>query len=124
MTRKLIQFINLNHTIKTIIDDSTVTLSPLFQFRLLGVMKKIEPHLANFEVVRNDKIREYGEEKEDGSLSIPAENKEAMEKFNEAMSQVLDGKVTIGIEPFTVEEVFEEGIKAEYLMGLYDIMEK
>lgn len=124
MTKKLIEFIRLNQTIKTIIDDKSLSLEPLFQFRLLGILKKLEPHITNFEIIRNEKIREYGTASEDGALSIPASDTEAMEKFNAAISQVLDGEITVDIEPFAATDVFEQGINAECLLGLYEIMEQ
>ena len=124
MTKKLIEFIRLNQTIKTIIDDKSLSLEPLFQFRLLGILKKLEPHITNFEIIRNEKIREYGTASEDGALSIPASDTEAMEKFNAAISQVLDGEITVDIEPFAAADVFEQGINAECLLGLYEIMEQ
>ena len=121
---KLGEVINLNHTLKAIIDDNDSTVDALFKFKLLGIMKSIEAHVTNFETIRNEKIMEYGTENEDGNIQIPKEDTEAIEKFNESLIQLVNSEVSVTMERLKACDVFDQGIKAAYLMGLYTIMEE
>lgn len=123
MKIKLSDIININQTLKAIIDDEKNG-DALFKFRLLGIMKSFENHIENFEFVRNEKIVEYGKEDEKGNFSINNEDEEAMEKFKKSISEMLDCEVTINIEKFKASDVFGQGIKTEYLLGLYPLIEK
>ena len=60
---QLVKIINLNEILKTIIDNiSEVDIVTKFNF--LGVMKKAEPYIQNFESVRSSLIEKYGEKKQ------------------------------------------------------------
>ena len=80
---KLGEVLNLNQILKIIIDDSESKIDSLLKFKLLGIMKSIEPLIQNFEIIRNEKINEYGEKTDDGRVQISVENKDAIKKFNE-----------------------------------------
>lgn len=118
------EVLNLNHVLKSIIDDSETKIDSLFKFKLLGVMKSIETHVANFETIRNEKINEYGKQTEDGSVSIPPEDKEAIRKFNDDLIKLINSEVTVNIAKLKTSDVFDKGVKAEYLIGLYPIIEE
>lgn len=121
---KLGNVLSLNQTLKSIIDDNETKVDALFKFRLLGIMKSIEGHVANFEAIRNEKIVEFGKETEDGNIQIPKEDAEAIKKFNDSLTGVINSEVKINIEKLKASDVFNKGVKAEYLMGLYPIIEE
>ena len=121
---KLGEVMNLNQTLKSIIDDNSTKMDSLFKFKLLGIMKSLESHVSNFEIIRNEKIMEYGTETENGNVQIPKDDTEAIRKFNDSLMEVLNSDVTIRIEKLKSSDVFDKGVKAEYLMGLYPIIEE
>lgn len=119
---KLSEVIDINTTLKSIIDDRNTKLDTLLKFRMLGVMKAIESHIMNFEAIKNEKIVEYGKENKDGVFQINKSDVKAIEKFTEDVKQVLDSEVLINIQTFKPCEVIDNGLKSEYLIGLYPII--
>lgn len=117
------EILSLNQTLKMIIDDQEANVDALFKFRLLGIMKSIEGHVANFETIRNEKIMEFGKETEDGNIQIPQEDTDSIMKFNNSIMQVIDSEVTVNIDKLKASEVFNKGVNAEHLVGLYPIIE-
>lgn len=120
---KLVDVLSLNQTLKAIIDEDNAKIDPLFKFRLLGIMKTIEQHVLNFEVIRNEKIMEYGKKNEDNNIEIKNDDKETLKKFNESLKPIINSEVTVNIDKLKVEDVFNKGVNAEYLIGLYQIIE-
>ena len=123
MKMKLSEVITMNQTLKLIIDNEK-NIESLFKFKLLGIMKSFENHIANFEVIKNEKIMEYGKETDDGNIGISQDDKDAIEKFNEDMLPVINSDVEINISKLKANEVFNMGLNADYLMGLYPIIEE
>jgi len=121
---RLNEVLSVNECLKAIIDDNQSKTDALFKFRLLGIMKEISSHVSNFNVVRNEKIIEYGERTKKGNYQISKENKDAMTKFNYDMDALLKSEVTINIDKLKANDVFNRGVKAKYLIGLYPIIEK
>lgn len=121
---KVSEILGINNILKSIIDNDKVKINVLLKFRLLGIMKSIESHITNFEIVKNEKIVEYGRKNEDGTFQISKDNQKAMDKFKKDISQVLDGEVTINIDMLNPAEIFDKGVNSEYLMGLYPIIKK
>ncbi|MBD5096990.1 MAG: hypothetical protein HDT40_08335 [Lachnospiraceae bacterium] len=119
---KVNEVLGLNHFLKTIIDNDKVKINVLLKFRLLGIMHSIESHITNFEIIKNEKIIEYGEEDENGIYQISTDKPDAMENFKKDIRQVLDSEVTININMLKPDEVFDQGLTSEYLMGLYPII--
>lgn len=117
------EILSLNQTLKMIIDDQEANVDALFKFRLLGIMKSIEGHVASFETIRNEKIMEFGKETEDGNIQIPQEDTDSIMKFNNSIMQVIDSEVTVNIDKLKASEVFNKGVNAEHLVGLYPIIE-
>lgn len=122
VTLKLKDVLKLNNALKAIIDD--IDIDALLKFRLLGIMKEIESHVTNFNLICNEKIAEYGKKDDEGNITIPSEDKEAIRKFNDVMRKVTDSEVSIHVMKIKSKEIFSKGIKSEYLMGLYPIMEE
>ena len=124
MKLKLGEVLNLNQILKIIIDDSESKIDSLLKFKLLGIMKSIEPLIQNFEIIRNEKINEYGEKTDDGRVQISVENKEAVQKFNEDINKLASEEVSINITKFKPSDIFDKGLKSEYLVNLYPIIEE
>ena len=87
---KVNEVLGLNNILKSIIDNDKVKINVLLKFRLLGIMRSIESHITNFEIVKNEKIIEYGEETENGIYQISKDKPNAMENFKKDIEQVLD----------------------------------
>lgn len=123
---KLSEVLNLNNVIKAIINepDKNTKTDALLKFKLLGIMKNIELHVANFEVIRNEKIREYGKTDENNNISISPEDTEAISKFTQDINTLLNSDVTVTIDKLKAADVFDKGVPAEYLVELYSIMEE
>lgn len=124
MTIKLATVLQLNNLLKSIIDNTELKIDSLFKFRLLGIMKNIENPVNNFETIRNDKIREYGKEDEEGNIGISKEDVDTLKKFTEDMDKIVDSDVEINIQKLKASDVFDKGLPADYLVGLYPIIEE
>ena len=128
MKIKLGNVLEINNVLKQIIDNSELKIDALFKFRLLGIMKNLEVPIANFNVIRDEKIKEYGKELEDEngnkSIGIDANDKDAIAKFSEDINKVIDSEVDINIEKLKAIDVFDKGFPTEYLVKLYPIIEE
>lgn len=125
MKMKLKDWMVLNQTLKNLIDhDTDQTIQTLFKYKILGILKQLETPIANFEIIRNEKIREYGTENENGTISIPEEQEETIRQFTDDMNTLIESEVDVPIEKFKAEEVFRSGVPADYLVGLYGIIEE
>ena len=123
---RLKDILNINQILKIIIDNSELNIDTLLKFKLLGIMKNIEILVNNFEIIRNEKIREYGKETEDKNgnktIGIDIDDKECMKKFSDDLNKILDSDVEINIQKLKPSDVFDKGLPAEYLVGLYSII--
>lgn len=124
MKIKLKDILQLNNVLKAIIDNNELKIDPLFKFKLLGILKNIETPIMNFETIRNEKIMEYGTETKNGNVQIPKEDAEAIKKYNDSLFELLDSDVSINVEKLKVSDVFDKGLPADYLVGLYPIIEE
>ena len=124
MKIKLGTVLDLNAMLKAIIDNTELKIDSLLKFKLLGILKNIEIPVNNFEAVRNEKIREYGKENDEGNIGISADDKESMEKFINDMNEVINSDVEVNIQKLKADDVFDKGLPAEYLVGLYSIIEE
>ena len=124
MTIKLSTVLELNNMLKAIIDNTELKIDSLLKFKLLGILKNIEIPVNNFEAVRNEKIREYGKENDEGNIGISVDDTESMEKFTKDMNEVINSDVEVNIQKLKAVDVFDKGLPAEYLVGLYSIIEE
>ena len=128
MKIKLGNILEINNVLKSIIDNTELKIDALFKFKLLGIMKSFEIPIANFEVIRNDKIKEYGKELEDEngnkSIGIDADDKDAIAKFSEDINKVIESEVDVNINKLKSVDVFDKGLPADYLIRLYPIIEE
>ena len=128
MKIKLRNILEINNVLKSIIDNTELNIDALFKFKLLGIMKSFEIPIANFEVIRNDKIKEYGKELEDEngnkSIGIDANDKDAIAKFSKDINKVIESEVDVNINKLKPVDVFDKGLPADYLVILYPIIEE
>ena len=128
MKIKLGNVLEINNILKQIIDNSELKIDALFKFRLLGIMKNLEVPIANFNVIRDEKIKEYGKELEDEngnkSIGIDANDKETVDKFSKDINKVIESEVDVNINKLKSVDVFDKGLSAEYLVRLYPIIEE
>ena len=124
MKIKLRTVLDLNAMLKAIIDNTELKIDSLLKFKLLGILKNIEIPVNNFEAIRNEKIREYGKENDEGNIGISADDTESMEKFTKDMNEVINSDVEVNIQKLKATDVFDKGLPADYLVGLYPIIEE
>ncbi len=124
ITLKLNDVLNLNQTLKAIIDDSNAKVDVLLKFKLLGIMKGLENHITNYRTIKNEKIMEYGEKDDNGNIKISPDDKDSIEKINDDLTAILNSDVSINITKLKASDLFNKGIKAEYLIGLYPMIEE
>jgi len=62
---------------------------------LAGNFRKIEPFLKDFEKIRIQKIKEYGEEGENGQINVKPEN---INKFTNELSELLEKEIDVDIK--------------------------
>ena len=124
MKIKLGIVLDLNVMLKAIIDNTELKIDSLLKFKLLGILKNIEIPVNNFEAIRNEKIREYGKENDEGNIGISAEDTESMEKFTNDLNEVINSEIEVNIQKLKATDVFDKGLPAEYLVGLYSIIEE
>ena len=124
MKIKLGIVLDLNAMLKAIIDNTELKIDSLLKFKLLGILKNIEIPVNNFETIRNEKIREYGKENDEGNIGISADDTESMEKFTNDLNEVINSDVEVNIQKLKAVDVFDKGVPAEYLVGLYSIIEE
>lgn len=126
--------LDYNKVIKSIIEDVD-GVSSVIKFKLLVMLKQFEPIVSNFNIVRNDKILEYGTPDGNGDYTIPEpirENfsteeeyqhaQEVMDRFITEIDELLDSEVEIQIKKLDVE-VMNSGIPTQYLLRIYDLIE-
>ena len=124
MKIKLSNVLELNNMLKAIIDNTELKIDSLLKFKLLGILKNIEIPVNNFEAVRNEKIREYGKENDEGNIGISADDTESMEKFTNDMNEVINSDIEVNFQKLKATDVFDKGLPADYLVGLYPIIEE
>ena len=124
MKIKLNNVLELNNMLKAIIDNTELKIDSLLKFKLLGILKNIEIPVNNFEAVRNEKIIEYGKENDEGNISISVDDTESMEKFTNDLNEVINSEVEVNIQKLKPIDIFDKGLPAEYLVGLYSIIEE
>lgn len=115
----------LNETVKLIIDnDKDAKIDALFKFKLLGIMKQLEVPIDNFDIIRNEKIIEYGAEIEDGSYDVSKADEDSIKKFTDDLDRVLMSDVDVNIQKLKAKDVFNAGLSTDILIKLYGIMEE
>lgn len=120
----------LNDIVKALIDNTELKISSIFKFKLLGIAKNLEIPVSNYQMIRDEKIREYGTESTDeegnptGGVEIKADDTESIEKFTKDMNEFIQSEIEIDIQKLKVQEVFDAGVPSDYLVRLFNIIEE
>ena len=114
MKIKLGTVLDLNAMLKSIIDNTELKIDSLLKFKLLGILKNMEICVNNVETIRNEKIREYGKENDEGNIGISADDTESMEKFTNDLNEVINSDVEVNIQKLKAVDVFDKGLPADY----------
>lgn len=114
----------INFVIKKLLDENKYALGTKLKFQLLTIMKQLEPIVTNITTVRDEKIREYGTEDENGVMAIKQSDTEAVAKFQKDINELYETDVDLTVQKLKAEDVFQYGIPAEYLVALYNIIEE
>lgn len=120
---KLATILSVNDALKQVIDDEAVT-DVALKFKFLTIAKALENPVAHFELLRNQKIKEFGQEDDQGTIAIDVSDSTAMQNFREAIETLMDTEVTLSLTKLKSQEVFNKGLSPEALVGLYEIMEE
>ena len=140
MKMKVESVIMYNNIIKDIIDNAQ-DVNALVKFKMLGMLKQFEPTIANFEIIRNEKIKKYGTESDNGNFGIYAPNRdkfgndkdyenaikeyeEAINNLNRDLDKVAKSEVEVEFNKFKSADIMNAGIPANYLVALYDLIEE
>ena len=121
---KLYEVDKLNHIIKLLFDDKDVNLGAKLKFRLLTIMKQLAPHIESLVTIRNEKIQEYGTVDDNGQYILDPKDTEKFVKFQEDIDALINEDVDINIQKIKASDLFECNVPADYLVGLYDIIEE
>ena len=121
---RLNEIINLYNAIKQLIDNTEIKISTVCKFRLLTNLKSLEIPMSIFEAVRNEKIQEYGTEKEDGTCTLSKDDKETYVKFVSEINTLLSQEHNVQLTKIKAEDIIIEGINSDLLMALYPIIEE
>ena len=134
------EVLNYNRIIKNLIDNTT-EINALVKFKLLGMLKQFEPVVQNYEMVREDFIKNHGTYDESGRFGIfPPERKDdvsdedynkevdefekIMTEFNTALDEILNSESGIEIKKFKYTDIMDAGLPTEYLVAIYDLIEE
>ena len=135
---KVKDILNYNKIIKDIINNGT-NINALTKFKMLGMLKQFEPIVTNLDIVRDEKIREYGTLSDDCGYGIFAPKRadfnneddykkavdqfeETIKKFNADIEEIVNSESDIKLNKFGAE-IMDVGIPADYLLALYDLIE-
>lgn len=119
---RLAEILSINAAIKAIIDNESLEVSPLLKFKLLGIMKCLEPFIMNYETVKNEAVRKYGKTDENGNIEVSPKDSESWKAFMEELNPVINSEADVELTPLKPEEIFNSGVTSDYLMKLYSII--
>ena len=118
---ELYKVINANEILKRLIENKDLNINCILKFKLLGIMKELEPVVANFEYVKNEKIKEYGKETEDGKISINEDDDpEAFKKYSKDIQELVS--TTVEVNTIKASDVIDKGIPVDALVAIYDLI--
>ena len=118
---ELYKVINANEILKRLIENKDLNINCILKFKLLGIMKELEPVVANFEYVKNEKIKEYGKETEDGKISSNEDDDpEAFKKYSKDIQELVS--TTVEVNTIKASDVIDKGIPVDALVAIYDLI--
>lgn len=84
-------------------------------FKISTILKKVNRYLETFNEQENKLVKELGEIKEDGSMSVKPEN---MEEFNKKIEELLDVDIP-DITKINISELEESDKKPNIKPGIF-----
>lgn len=121
---KLKEVLSINSALRSLIDGSDIQLDAKLKFKILTILKQLESHVANFEILRNEKIQECGTKDDEGNYTIFKDDTENIRKFADAMNDLAESDVDVAISKIKASEIMQYAIPSEVLVGVYDIIEE
>jgi hypothetical protein len=85
----------------------------LTSYKVARNIRNINIELENFEKVKTELIRKYGEKKEDGSIEVLESNKD---EYLKQLSEILQEEINIDVMQISPEKLF--GVSPFELMSL------
>jgi hypothetical protein len=126
MKIKLGEALKANKIIREMLENTELN-DTAFKFKLLLLANALQPMEQNFDMLRNQKIMELGTKTKDENGQensyIPAEDAEAINKFNESMEQLLSTEITIPVDKLKAQDVFSKNLPVDYMIGLCGVIE-
>lgn len=126
MKIKLGEALKANKIIREMLENIELN-DTAFKFKLLLLANALQPMEQNFDMLRNQKIVELGTKTKDENghenSYIPAEDAEAINKFNESMEQLLSTEITIPVDKLKAQDVFDKNLSVDYMIGLCSVIE-
>ena len=123
MIMKLKEIDQINYVLTTLLDDKSVVLSTKTKFKMLTILKQLEPITTNISTIKQEKIVEYGVKDDDGNYYVNI-NSDNYQKFKKDMDELYSTDTDIQIQKFKAEDLFEFHLPSKYLVGLYDLIEE
>lgn len=137
---KVIEALKYNDAIRHMIDNTPV-LDSYVKFKLLGVIKLLEPTVENYNKVREDIILKHSTSRDDGSIGIFEPNREdftddadyeaarkdyeaARDAFSQENAHILDSEADITLPKINYREIMNSGLSSADLTAIYDLIEE
>jgi hypothetical protein len=96
-------------------------LPAITSYKLAVFAKKVNPEVEAFSKIRNEKLKEYGDEVKDekgdfnGNYNIPKKN---IGKFNEEMNKLLEAEIKMDIPEINIKDFEGLEIEPKYFIEL------
>lgn len=122
MKTKLSEILVIDKIIKEIVEkNSDIDLKT--KFNLLGVLKGIENYIVNFELIRAEKIKEYGKENSETGEIIVEKDTEEYKKFISEMEELIQAEIEISDSyKIPISDLEKLNLSATVLTSLYPII--
>ena len=148
---KIGELINAEQALEMVIDGQN-DIDAVTKFKFLQIKRKLEEYAQDYETVRTDCIRKYGEPQENGDYILKAPVKDdyitkaveegaeeffdadkfeadtkkfegALKNFNDALNEVANKEVEIDEKDlFKPEDIFNKGIPSRVIEGLMPVI--
>ena len=92
-------------------------------FRFAKLLKELEPHIANFESVRNEKIKEYGDliDDENQKYDFSDENKAKLES---EIKEMINDDINLSFDKMIIDDFNGIEIEPSVLIGLMPLIQE
>lgn len=122
MKTKLSEILVIDKIIKEIVEKSS-DIDLKTKFNLLGVLKGIENYIVNFELIRAEKIKEYGKENSETGEIIVEKDTEEYKKFISEMEELIQAEIEISDSyKIPISDLEKLNLSATVLTSLYPII--